>query len=159
MKGKWLILILILATAIQQIVAGVSCCCFAAAFFHPEPAALQAQTANSPAARCSKCQPKASRTCASQVRFDRLTKAHSDPCNCPLSIRHLAVENLTPKLEFSRHGHEGCLDASDRSNSPDQWDLLARFSLDKARLTRSSELAPAPEPLGARLSRLSLWVI
>ena len=179
MKGNWLPLVLILATAIQQIVAGVSCCCFATALFRPEPslAVAQAPTSQippseilpSPTPRCSKCKPKVTRPHGSPTRTDRPTeaysgkvpiaKAHSDPCDCANSIQHLAIENHSLKHDGSRHSKTCGTDESDLSNPTDHRDLCARISLLSALLQGGSEPTPAPEPIGARLSRLSFWII
>lgn len=180
MKGNWLPLVLILATAIQQIVAGVSCCCFAAHFFRMAPtfvvakssaiSAMESQNSESPAPPCSKCKPKVTRPHGSPTRTDRPTeaylgkvpiaKAHSDPCDCANSIQHLAIENHSLKHDGSRHSKNCGTDVSDLSNPTDhREDLCARLSLLSALLQGGSEPTPAPEPIGARLSRLSFWII
>jgi len=161
MQTAWLKLVLIFMVAIQQTVAGVSCCCWTSGCVAPssENNARQAATTQTTKPFCNKCKSKTASTKSVQREQQRCSRLSADPCKCKASVPCIANGVKSTQLESSKSKKSappGTM-VYDILCQPD--DLLARISLIAFQLAGRFEPVPAPKTTLARLSILNSWVI
>ena len=165
MFGNWLYLTMILATAIQQIVGGVSCCCLSRSLFHPaiESAVEKSQTnSGEPGTRmlrCSKCKPGAKLTLASNSNSLGDPVLSSDSCDCRHANPTSLIESkLSKSLRFYYRGPPflqiGLAPASGMHH-----DLRGQDRTGFSRFVLQQRHLAALESIRTRLSWLGLWII
>lgn len=109
MNGSWLPLILVLATAIQQIVGGVSCCCLSHRLLGSSSDSVLAKSQSDFSAprpekpRCSKCKPKSNRTVESKSQPLQGPAVSSDLCDCKHAAQALGFQS---ELSNSQRSHQ-----------------------------------------------------
>lgn len=165
MTGNWIHIILVLVTAIQQIVGGVSCCCFVSVLVGSSSgmviAGSSAGSATPGPARacCSKSKISVARVQYQPRPLDFAEKLSGDNCDCQLIRQHSKTEE--PVTECQGRNPRGfyCIVVwATTSRSP--WDDAAiRLSVDFAAMSSKFSHEPAPNALGKRLAMKSCWNI
>lgn len=161
MNGTCLQLALILATAIQQIVGGVSCCCLAGMIFGSKTQMVSKSTTERALKKppCSKCKSKISTNQIENRKSGPTSKIHSDRCDCHLNKQQLAAQIQATELESHCPSNAWQFIASIFAKANAWKDLSERLSLLKGHFACSCEPTPAPSSTNSRLSTLGHWIL
>jgi|LakMenEpi03Aug12_release.lakeMendotaPanAssembly.Ray.scaffolds.fasta_scaffold66855_2 hypothetical protein len=165
MNGSWLPLILVLATAVQQIVGGVSCCCLSLRLLGSSSDSVVAKSRSDFSAprpeklRCSKCKPKSKLTVESKSQPLQGPAVSSDLCDCKDAPQALAFES---ELSKSHRSHQKSPLLFDTGFPYPPRSHLVALALDSSRNSAHGlhlGHLVAPYSIQTRLSWLGHWMI
>jgi len=165
MNGSWLPLILVLATAVQQIVGGVSCCCLSLRLLGSSSDSVVAKSRSDFSAprpeklRCSKCKPKSKLTVESKSQPLQGPAVSSDLCDCKHAPQALGFQS---ELSNSQRSHQKSPLLFDTVFAYPPRSYLGALALDCSRNSaHGMHLGHlvAPYSIQTRLSWLGHWMI
>jgi len=170
MTGNWIHIILVLVTAIQQIVGGVSCCCFVSVLLGGSSGVVIARSSELVAAPrtaracCSKSKTGSARVQDRRVqdqrcKVDFAQKLSGDLCECRLARQYSKTEEPLTECQ-RRNPRDFYSDVGWSTTIGFPWECMAiRSAVDSAVLASKLSHEPAPSALGKRLALKSCWNI
>lgn len=164
MNGKWIYYVLIFSTAIQQIVGGVSCCCFISVVAGSSQQSQIVREAQSAAGqlptkpKCGKCKQNTNRITL-QRPSQGLERFSGTICDCQAgNLDSVSEDRVNAYVKgMSKHARViGWLVSA--HGLPDEF-LSVRFFQNSLAARECLLIVPAPNSLSKRLALFASWTI